>query len=76
MHRHGLRDLCGAAILLLVGGPPCFRAAGQQPPVQAVSPSPNEREVISQFVEVYCIACHNRDDTTAGLALDVMCPRK
>jgi hypothetical protein len=68
MNRWGTRSLCGVSILLMVGGvvSPC--AAGQPS-----SPgSPDEREAIGRFVDLYCVACHNRDDRTAGLALDAI----
>ena len=31
-----------------------------------------EREAIGRFADLYCVACHNSDDKTAGLALDAM----
>jgi Protein of unknown function (DUF1592)/Protein of unknown function (DUF1588)/Protein of unknown function (DUF1585)/Protein of unknown function (DUF1595)/Protein of unknown function (DUF1587)/Planctomycete cytochrome C len=67
MHRCGWRNSLAAAILLLAGGFTGHRATGQQPPA---SSGPNDREAISSFVDAYCIACHNRDDSSAGLALD------
>ena len=72
MNRWGTRGLCGVSILLLVGGFMSSGAAREQ----AAPPSPpgasNEREAIGRFVDLYCVACHNRDDKTAGLALDAI----
>ena len=46
-------------------------ARQQTPPPSALVRS-NERETIRQFTDLYCVACHNREDKTAGLALDAM----
>jgi hypothetical protein len=59
-------------ILLLVGGlmSPC---AARQPDAPPSSPGrSNERRAIGRFVDLYCITCHDRDDKTAGLALDAI----
>jgi hypothetical protein len=59
-------------ILLLVGGV-MSSAADQKATALSPSPgSPHAREAIGRFVDLYCIACHNRDEKTAGLALDAI----
>ena len=72
MNRWGIRVLCWVSILLLVGG---FLSSGDARG-QATPPSSsrdsNEREAIGRFVDLYCVICHNRDDKTAGLALDAI----
>ncbi len=72
MNRSGTRRSSMVAILLLVGG-----FVGDRPGrVHAAPPpptaGPNEREAIGRFVDLHCVACHNRDDKTAGLALDAI----
>jgi Protein of unknown function (DUF1592)/Protein of unknown function (DUF1588)/Protein of unknown function (DUF1587)/Protein of unknown function (DUF1585)/Protein of unknown function (DUF1595)/Planctomycete cytochrome C len=54
---------------LFLGGCVVSSDAAQQPAPLSPAPS-NERAVISRFVEMYCIACHNTEDKTAELALD------
>jgi hypothetical protein len=72
VNRWGIRGLCDVSILLLLGG---FMSSGSAR-VPAAPPYPsgssNEREAIRQFVDQHCVACHNRDDQTAGLALDAI----
>jgi len=48
------------------------KAVSQQTEPPASARSSHEREAIGRFVDLYCVACHNRDDKTAGLALDAM----
>ena len=72
MNRWGTRGLCWASIPFLVGGF-LFSAAAQNADGPSSSPgSPNEREAIGRFVDLYCVACHDRDDKTAGLDLEAM----
>ena len=51
-------------------GSPCSRCSGCAP--SSAQRESNDREAISRFVGLYCVACHNRDDKTGGLALDVL----
>jgi len=60
------------SIMLLVGG---FTGSGLAQQQSAPSPLPvvfKERDAISEFVNLFCIECHNSDDKAAGLALDVI----
>jgi len=43
--------------------------AGAPPPS---SPGAPPRAAVSEFVNLFCIECHNSDDRTGGLALDVL----
>ena len=72
MNRWGIRGLCWVLILLLVGGFLSSGAAREQAAPPSSSRDSNEREAIGRFVDLYCVACHNRDDKTAGLALDAI----
>jgi hypothetical protein len=72
MNRWGMRSLCGASILFLVGAVLSPGAAGQPSAVPSSPGSPDDREAIGRFVDLYCVACHNREDRTAGLALDAI----
>jgi len=73
MNRWGIRGLCDVSILLVLGGLSMSSGAAR---AQALPSSPpggsHEREAIGQFVDAHCIACHNRDDKEAGLALDTI----
>ena len=72
MNRWRTRSLCGVSILLLVGGFASSGAARQQADHPPSPGGSNGREAIGRFVDLYCVACHNRDDKTAGLALDAI----
>jgi Protein of unknown function (DUF1592)/Protein of unknown function (DUF1588)/Protein of unknown function (DUF1585)/Protein of unknown function (DUF1587)/Protein of unknown function (DUF1595) len=70
MIQSGMRRFCGLSILALACG---FMCSGDAQVLAAPPSAPgrlNEREAISQFTAAYCVACHNRDDSTAGLAFD------
>ena len=70
MIQSGMRRFCGLSILALAGG---FMCSGDAQSLAAPPSVPGqliEREAIGQFTESYCVACHNRDDSTAGLAFD------
>ncbi len=72
MNGWGTCSLCGVSILLLFGSL-VNSGAARQPAAPPSSPSgADERQPIIRFVDRYCVACHNRDDRTAGLALDAM----
>jgi hypothetical protein len=74
MRRWGIRGLGGLSILLLAGGL-AGPAAGQEAAALPHAPAnPQQREAIGRFMNLYCVACHNRDDRTAGLALDAIDP--
>jgi hypothetical protein len=72
MNRWGWRGILVVAILLLAGGFATSRAEGQQGSPTSSPSGTSEREVISRFVDSYCVACHHRDDKSGGLALDVI----
>ncbi len=73
MNRWGTRNLLGMSILLLAAcGPMSSGADGKQAGPPSSSGVSGEREAIGRFVDLYCIACHNRDDATAGLAFDAI----
>jgi hypothetical protein len=68
VNRSGMSLFRGLNCLFLGGCVVSSVAAQQHAPL---SPGPsNERAVISRFVEMYCIACHDTAEKTAGLALD------
>ena len=66
--RYGLLEF----LILLPGGFMNSGAAGEQPVQQSPQGGLKEREAISGFVDQHCVACHNRDEKTAGLALDAI----
>ncbi|MGP0068192.1 MAG: DUF1592 domain-containing protein [Isosphaeraceae bacterium] len=72
MNGWGTRSLCGVSILLLFGGVVNSGATGQPAAPRSLPSGADERQPIIRFVDQYCVACHNRDDRTAGLALDAM----
>jgi hypothetical protein len=73
MNRWGIRGLCDVSILLVLGGLSMSSGAARAQAVPSSSPGgANEREAIGQFMDAHCVACHNRDDKTAGLALDAI----
>ena len=72
MHRWKLTGLVGMPFLLAAGA---FIGAGpprQEPEVSRPEPrEATERgRSIGRFVNSFCVECHNREDRTAGLALD------
>jgi len=72
MNRWGGQVCCGVPILLMVGS---FTASSRAQQQAAPPPSPEvskERGAVNEFVNLFCIECHNSDDRTAGLALDVI----
>lgn len=72
MDRWGIRSLRVVPILILIGsilGPGAARSQAG-PPSSAGGTS--EREAIGEFVDLYCVACHSRDDPEAGLVLDAI----
>jgi hypothetical protein len=58
-------------LCLFLGGCVVSSVAAQQPAPLSPARS-NERAAISRFVEMHCVACHNTEDKTAGLALDAL----
>ena len=72
MNRWRTRGLRGATAVLLVGAFICSVSAEHPDTPTRLPEGANEREVIGQFVDLYCVACHNQDDKTAGLALDAI----
>ena len=72
MNRWRRRGIWGVSLVLMVGG---YLNSGAAPE-QAAAPTPSarssEREAIVRFTDLYCVACHNSDDKTADLALDVL----
>jgi hypothetical protein len=72
MNRWGTRTLGGISVVLLAASAMTSSTARQQAPPPSALVRSNERETIRQFTDLYCVACHNREDKTAGLALDAM----
>jgi hypothetical protein len=72
MNRWGTRTLGGISVVLLAASAMTSSTARQQAPPPSGPVRSNERETIRQFTDRYCVACHNREDKTAGLALDAM----
>jgi Protein of unknown function (DUF1592)/Protein of unknown function (DUF1588)/Protein of unknown function (DUF1585)/Protein of unknown function (DUF1587)/Protein of unknown function (DUF1595)/Planctomycete cytochrome C len=69
VNRSGTRVLFGFFWLVL--GVVVINSTAAQQPSAPVSPSrSDERAAISRFVDMYCVACHNVEEKTAGLALD------
>ncbi|WP_422927881.1 DUF1592 domain-containing protein [Singulisphaera sp. PoT] len=58
------------AVVLLVGGMADAKAADLRP--ESPSEPGKGREAIGRFVELHCVACHNQDDKSGGLALDTL----
>jgi hypothetical protein len=74
MNRWGTRTLGGISVVLLAASAMTSSTARQQAPPPSGPVRSNERETIRQFTDLYCVACHNREDKTTGLALDAMRP--
>ena len=72
MNRWRTRGLCGVTAVPLVGVFICSVSAEHPDTPPRLPEGSNEREVIGQFVDLYCVACHNQDGKTAGLALDAI----
>jgi hypothetical protein len=72
MNRWG-RDTRGGFAFLLAFGALAGLSLAQQQAGSLPSPAPIQpREAIKEFVNLFCIECHNADDRAAGLALDVI----
>src|SRR5437868_6620116 len=72
MSRRAMGICCGMPILLVAGGFVGVAGAQQQaarPSSPAVS---RGRTVVDQFVDRYCLDCHNSEAKTAGLDLDTL----
>jgi hypothetical protein len=72
MRRGGSRGIYLVLTPLLFAG---LARSSAQGPVAAPPLLPagsHEREAVGQFVDLYCVSCHNQDDKTAGLALDAI----
>jgi hypothetical protein len=72
MDQWATRSLRGLSFVLLVGSIMNSSAARPQAAPPSAPVHSNEREAIGRFADMYCVACHNCDDKTAGLALDAM----
>jgi Protein of unknown function (DUF1592)/Protein of unknown function (DUF1588)/Protein of unknown function (DUF1585)/Protein of unknown function (DUF1595)/Protein of unknown function (DUF1587)/Planctomycete cytochrome C len=72
MIRWSIRRICRLSMLVLACGFMSMGDAQAQAAPPLVSVRLNEHEAIGQFADSYCVGCHNRDDKTAGLALDVL----
>ena len=72
MNRWRTRGRCGVTTVLVVGAFICSVSA-ESPDTSPPSPGGStERKVIGEFVELYCVVCHNSDDKTARLALEAI----
>jgi hypothetical protein len=61
------------APILLVAGVFISSGSAQQEGIPPASPKvPDAHRAIGQFVDRFCVECHNSEDKTAGLALDVL----
>ena len=71
MNRWGSRSIFGVSLLLLAGG---FTSCGERTAGRSaiLTAGLDEREVIGRFADMYFAPCHNRDDKTAGLALEAL----
>ncbi|SIO66161.1 Planctomycete cytochrome C [Singulisphaera sp. GP187] len=70
MNRRASWVYCGTLMLLAASGFPTVCEA--QSPTDR--PTPPDPAVVSQFVEQYCVDCHNSEAKTAGLDLDALNP--
>jgi hypothetical protein len=67
-----MRALRGFPFLFLLGGITSSGTAQQSAaPISSPGKS-SESAAIGRFVEMYCVACHNVEERTAGLALDAI----
>jgi hypothetical protein len=67
-----MNRLVAVPILIAAGG---FMSSGSPQEEAAPQASPkvsDERGAIGRFVDLFCVECHNREDKTAGLALDAL----
>ena len=76
MNRCVTRSICGVVILLMAAVFMRSGAARQPADTPSSRAGANEREAISRFVDMYCVACHSGDDKAAGLALDTLCSQE
>ncbi len=72
MSRWTTPRLLGVSIALLIGGFMSSGAAGQPAAAPNSRGGEDRHAAIVRFVDVYCVACHNREDRTGGLALDAI----
>lgn len=72
MIRRTLWISSGVLFLLALIGPMTLSVAQQQASPPSAAAILKDREAIRRFVNLYCVECHNRDDRTAELALDVL----
>ncbi len=72
MMRRGSRSLLVVPLVILIGG---FLRLGTVQELDARSASPSRvkgGEAVRQFVNGFCVECHNSEDKTAGLDLDAI----
>jgi hypothetical protein len=69
--RWGSLIRCGVPIVLAVAGFAGSSLAQQQAAPSTSRPESTPERAISEFVNLFCIECHNSDDKKAGLALDL-----
>jgi hypothetical protein len=72
MKRWGTRRLILVLALLALAG---AMGSSMAHPQDDPRPSPkavDERDAIGRFVNIFCVECHNAEDRTSGLALDVL----
>jgi hypothetical protein len=72
MYRWGMSRLVAVPILLAAGGFESPSSAQQEIAPPASTTAPDGRGAIGRFVDHFCVECHNREDRTAGLALDAL----
>src|SRR4051812_25228136 len=71
MNRWRTSRLIAVPTLLAAGG---FLSLGsaQEAAAPVSSGGPDGRGAVARFVGQFCVECHNREDRTAGLALDAL----
>jgi hypothetical protein len=62
----------GVPIVALVGGLTNLVSGQEEARLPSAPEISRDREAINKFVNLYCVECHNGDDLTAGLDLDVL----
>ena len=72
MNRWGMTVGSLAPILLLVSGFSARDGAQERATSEPTPGVPSDRDVVSRFVDRHCLECHNSDDKTAGLDLDLI----
>ena len=72
MVRWGTRSLFVISVVVMLSGFVQLGAAGRQGAPPALPNGSKNGETVGQFVNLFCVECHNGEDKTAGLDFDAI----